>query len=128
VIATGSGPPERERPGPHPETGPNHKALADTNTLAENNTVQPRQCIADTVAGLHRRRQASWRLAELESRRSDPWSYAPSSAGYEDAAAHLLELGLTPAPNLAGLHEMWKAGGESRAAAQVIAERWDLAA
>jgi hypothetical protein len=89
---------------------------------------QSRQCAADTVAGLHMRRSASWRLAELESRRSDPWWYAPSSAGYEDAAAHLLELGLTPAPNREGLRRMRRRGAHSRRAAELIAERWDLVA
>jgi hypothetical protein len=65
---------------------------------------------------LHARRAASYRLPVLECGRSDPWSYGPPSAvnlcnalhrssssdGYVAAAAHLLEHGLTPAPNLPG--------------------------
>jgi hypothetical protein len=50
------------------------------------------------------------------------------SNGYADAALHLLECGLLPAPNLDGLRLMWKAGGHSRHAAQLIAERWELVA
>lgn len=116
-------PPEREEPGPTPETGPHHKALADTKTNQPNLSVQPRQCGFDTVAGLHRRRAASRRLPG-----SDPWWYEPPTAGYEIAAAHLLSHGLTPAPDPEGLREMWKSGGDQRLDAQIIASRWDLSA
>jgi len=47
--------------------------------------------------------------------------------GYEDAARHLLDQGLLPAPNLPALRGMWAAGGESRRAAQVIAAAWGFA-
>jgi len=73
-----------------------------------------------------RRRDASWRLPALESGRFDPWHYEPPTAGYEDAAAHLLELGLTPAPDIPALQAMWKSGRDSRAVAQLIVERWGL--
>ena len=73
-----------------------------------------------------RRRAASWRLPELESRRSDPWWYAPPTAGYEAAADHLLELGLMPAPNRDGLRAMWKRGGHHRRGAERIAHAWAL--
>jgi hypothetical protein len=120
-VSRDLGPPQRERPGPHPETGSNHKALAaDTNTLTANRTAIAR--------GLRQRRCASWRLPVLDCGRSDPWWYAPSSAGYEDAAAHLLELGLTPAPNREGLHRMYNHGGQRRVDAELIAERWGLVA
>jgi hypothetical protein len=73
------------------------------------------------VAGL-RRRRAACRGA------SDPWSYPPPGPrGYPAAAQHLLGCGLTPAPNLAALREMWRSGGEQRAAADLIADRWGLA-
>jgi hypothetical protein len=52
----------------------------------------------------------------------------PSERGYVEAAHHLLNHGLTPAPNLPALRAMWKAGGAHRRAAQVIAERWEVAA
>ena len=119
------GPPEREEPGPTPETGPNHK-LVDTTTNGPQPTAQPRQCGFDTVAGLHRRRRESWRLPVLESGRSEPWYYAPQAAGYEEAAHHLLGHGLLPAPNREGLRLMWGRGGHHRRAAELIAERWEL--
>jgi hypothetical protein len=79
---------------------------------------------------LHRRRSASWRLPVLDSGRSEPWLYGdgPALRGYEDAAVHLLSLGLTPAPNLPALREMWRAGAEIRLVAQVISERWGFVA
>jgi hypothetical protein len=49
-------------------------------------------------------------------------------SGYWDAAAHLLELGLTPAPNREGLRQMWMHGGQRRVDAELIVERWGLAA
>jgi hypothetical protein len=78
------------------------------------------------VRQLRARRLASWRLPVLEScgRRSDPWwCPEPGERGYEDAARHLLDHGLTPAPNRLALQAMWRAGGESRRVAQVIAQR-----
>ena len=89
---------------------------------------------ATNAVSITRRREASWRLPVLESGRSDPWYYEPPTncetafRSYEDAARHLLSVGLTPAPNLTALHAMWKSGGQSRRAAQVIAARWGLAA
>jgi hypothetical protein len=81
-----------------------------------------------TCGQMRARRAASQRLAALDSGRSDPWSYPePGERGYADAAVHLLELGLTPAPNPAALRAMWTAGGQSRRAAEVIAKRWGLA-
>jgi len=67
-------------------------------------------------------------VPELDCRRSDPWFYPePGERGYAAAAAYLLELGLTPAPNLPALRAMWKTRGESQHAAWVISDRWDLA-
>lgn len=111
---TRNGPPEREEPGPHPGTGSNHKALADTTTNTGNGTAMLRHCVA--------RRSASRRLPG-----GDPWRYDPPTRGYEEAAAHLLGHGLTPAPDRVGLHRMWKCGGHQRIDAETIAERWDLA-
>jgi hypothetical protein len=59
---------------------------------------------------------------------SNNFTAANDSKGYADAALHLLESGLLPAPNLDGLRLMWKAGGQSRRAAQLIAQRWELVA
>jgi len=77
---------------------------------------------------LRARRTASWRLPVHDcGRRSDPWWYEPPTAGYEKAAAHLIELGLTPAPNRGGLHRMWRRGGYQRRDAELVAARWELA-
>lgn len=80
---------------------------------------------ADTyILGLPRRRAASRRLhVHHHSGRSDPWWYEPPAAGYGEAAAHLLEHGLTPAPNVEGLRLMWRQGGRSRRNAELIAQR-----
>jgi hypothetical protein len=78
---------------------------------------------------LRARRAASWRLPQLDcGRRSDPWWYEPPSAGYEEAAAHLVGLMLTPAPNRVGLQRMWKRGGYQRRDAKLIVARWGLVA
>jgi hypothetical protein len=111
-----------------PVKGPGHPTTAEVDTRKPTAPVV-RQCAADTVARLHRRRAASRRLPVLDSSRSDPWHYEPPRVrGYEEAARHLLGHGLTPAPNSAALRELWKAGGESRAAAEAIADRWGLVA
>ena len=49
-------------------------------------------------------------------------------AAYEDAAVHLLGHGLTPAPKVPAMRAMWKRGGPSRRAAELIAEAWKLPA
>jgi hypothetical protein len=113
------GPPKEDRP---PE---NRKPI---NSLCSHHATPTGNDGTAVARRLRLRRCASQRLAALESMRSDPWWYAPSSAGYEDAAAHLLELGLTPAPDREGLRRMWMHGGQRRVDAELIAERWDLAA
>jgi hypothetical protein len=85
-------------------------------------------CRESITAQLRRRRAASRRLPVIDSGHSDPWRYEPTAAGYPQAAQHLLEHGLTPAPDSDGLRMMRRAGSEHRRAAQVIAERWDLVA
>jgi hypothetical protein len=75
------------------------------------------------------RRATSWRLPLLDSRKSDPWWYPePGECGYPEAAAHLLDCGLTPAPNLPAMRSMWKASPESRRVARIISERWERVA
>jgi hypothetical protein len=51
----------------------------------------------------------------------------PSTRGYADAAEHLLALGLTPAPNVPALRDMWREGGETQRAAYRIATAWEVA-
>jgi hypothetical protein len=111
------GAPEREEPGPTPETGPNHKALADTTTNTGNDTAMARRL----------RRAASWRLPELGGR-SDPWWHEPPTAGYEAAAVHLLDHGLLPAPDRDGLRQMWRRGAHHRQAAVRVAQAWEFVA
>jgi hypothetical protein len=82
---------------------------------------------ATTDRNLTRRRAASQRLPALDCGRSDAWYYEPPTAGYELAAAHLLEHGLTPAPDVDGLRAMWRRGGCHRRAAGLIAQRWEMA-
>jgi hypothetical protein len=78
---------------------------------------------------LRRRRGASWRLPPLDCGYRDPMHCEPPGVrGYEDAAAMLLSLGLTPAPNLPALRVMWKAGDESRRVVEVIGQRWEMTA
>jgi hypothetical protein len=122
--------PEKERPGAHGvRVNPEVRKPPQPPHSAVQPNAAARQCAGDTVAGLHRRRAASRRLPVLDSSRSDPWHYEPPRVrGYEEAARHLLGHGLTPAPNSAALRELWKAGGESRAAAEAIADRWGLVA
>jgi hypothetical protein len=85
--------------------------------------------LTGSVRQARRRRVTSWRLPVLECRLSDPWFYPePGDRGYAAAAHHLLELGLTPAPNLDGLRLMWRRSGRSRQAAGLIAQRWGMAA
>jgi hypothetical protein len=73
------------------------------------------------------RRAASRRLAILDSNRSDPWWYEPpGERGYEDAAVHLLSLGLLPAPNIAALRAMRRRGGDAQRVADIIAAAWEL--
>jgi hypothetical protein len=74
------------------------------------------------------RRRASWRMPVLHCGRSDPWWWTESDErGFDSAAAHLLELGLTPAPHRDGLRSMRRRGGRSRQNAELITQRWGVA-
>ena len=104
-----NGPPEEERPPKGP-----------INSLGSHHTTPTG---IEYSRGLRRRRAAGWRLPG-----GDPWRYEPPTAGYELAAAHLLEAGFPPAPCLLAMRQMWKSGPESRRIAQAVAERWITAA
>lgn len=77
------------------------------------------------VRQLHARRYASRRLPG-----GDPWRRyeRPGVRGYEEAALHLLDCGVTPAPNRDGLRAMWRRDEHSRQAAVFIAQAWELVA
>lgn len=95
------------KPAPSPQGRPT------PNTINSHPNAYPRQ--------VRRRQAAAWRLPG-----GDPWKYPPPGVrGYEDAASHLLELGLTPAPNLPALQAMWRADKESPVVALIV-ERWEL--
>jgi hypothetical protein len=104
------------------ESRPPHKDRLPTDTFEHLQRT--------TVSQLRARRATSWRLPVLDhSGRSDPWHYEPpGERGYPQAALHLLELGLTPAPNREGLRLLWRRGGHSRQAAEFIAQAWELVA
>lgn len=109
------------------EARPPSKGRASTDTNVP--LGKPRATNTSTASyseQVRRRRRASWRAPPLESGHADPWRYPPPVAGYECAARHLLDLGLTPAPNLPAMRAMHRCGSESRRVAEVIAERWEL--
>jgi hypothetical protein len=90
-----------------------------------------RYCCSDTVAGLHRRRRASWRMETLACGCGpDPLSCActqpPLSprlvdAG-RDAARHLLEVGHVPLLEIEVLQALYRRGGRDRALAVELHE------
>jgi hypothetical protein len=83
-------------------TPPSPPALTRTDSRVHS-TAWRRQCAADTVAGLHRRREASRRFVPLACGCPDPWpcrcSQPPLSdralEAWADAVAHLGAHGLT---------------------------------
>lgn len=91
----------------------------------------------DVPIGLRRRRDTAYRLPPLDcGQHRDPWlcrchDGPPSDReldAYADAAQHLMEQGLTPAPNPVAMRRMWRRGGDDLRRAVQIAERWELAA
>jgi len=85
------------------------------------------------IHGLRQRRAATYRLPVLDCGHADPWTchhHRPKLTGrsWLDAAAHLLEQGLLPAPDLDAMRTAWRTGGADRALALKVAERWDVAA
>jgi hypothetical protein len=102
---------------------PHHQGRPSTNTISSLHATNRVQDNA-YARQLKLRRAASRRLPD-----GDPWRYnRPGVAGYADAAAHLIELGLCPAPNVPALRAMWKAGGDNRYRAEFIAKTWELVA
>jgi hypothetical protein len=117
-VTTRTGPPGKRKAW---SASPSVQANPKTTVTTTNQRIQ------DSADQPRRRRAASWRLPALDSCRRDPWWYEPPTAGYEQAAMHLLELGLPPAPNPEAMTAMWTAGAEGRRLARVIAERWEMA-
>ena len=114
--------PERERPGPTPETGPVQKSAGTTQTDQPKTTTQPRLCGAAAVAQLYRRRQVTYRLASLDCGCRDPWpchcAEPPLSEraidGWVAAAQHIISIGEIPLLPLEVLQRLWRRGGAGR--------------
>ncbi len=47
---------------------------------------------------------------------------------YSAAAQHLLDHGVTPAPNVPAMRVMWRRGGADQRLARRISERWEMVA
>jgi hypothetical protein len=110
------------------EAGDRHSRPPATDTFLKAHTTSHHTSGAQSfyryAQGLRRRRAAANQLPPLVSGRRDPWhNPPPGPRGYEDAAQHLLEHGLMPAPNRRGLKAM-----RDRHAANRIAKAWGLAA
>ncbi|KAA1249805.1 hypothetical protein F0Q45_13045 [Mycobacterium simiae] len=91
---------------------------------------------ADYVAGLHRRRAHAYRVPRCDCGCPDPWTCRCDNHdevteqyvdGYRDAAQHILDAGLTPAPNVRAMRVMWRRGGSEQRLAQRISEPWEVA-
>jgi hypothetical protein len=88
------------------------------------------------IAGLRRRRAATYRVEQLDCGCRDPWTCrhydgGPSERlvdGYRDAVQHLDAAGLLAAPRIPEMQIMWRRGGDDQRLAREIAERWELAA
>jgi hypothetical protein len=112
-------PPEREEPGPTPETGPNQKSV-DATTNHTNLNADARQCVFDTMAGLRRRRTAAQRVAPLDCGCRDPWPCRctqPAMSenaldGWAAAARHVLSQGRTPMLPLEVRRALWHRPGD----------------
>uniref|UniRef100_A0A5Q5BKW4 Uncharacterized protein n=2 Tax=unclassified Mycobacterium TaxID=2642494 RepID=A0A5Q5BKW4_MYCSS len=112
----------------------------DVTTAEANRKPEPHHAAgtADYIAGLRRRRAATYRLPVLACGCADPWTCRHHTKhgsvtdqfvdGYRDAAEHLLASGLTPPPNLPAMRAMWKRGGHDQRLAVRIAELWQVAA
>lgn len=93
------------------------------------------------VEAWKRRHAADLRLPPLDcGRHSDPWvcdcvtsshSVHPSDVevdAYRSTAVLLLNLGLTPSPDVHLMRALWRRGGEDRALVSTISSRWEVAA
>jgi hypothetical protein len=85
------------------------------------------------LAGHRRRREAADRLPRLMCSCGDPWvcrhyDGPPSERqldAYQQAAEHLLDHGLLPAPNIPAMRRMWRRGGTGLKLVMHIAQRWE---
>jgi AAA domain len=75
--------------------GPKEKGRAQSRPSSDNNPVSHADdpTASQYITLARRRRRESWRIVPLESGHADPWRYAPPSAGYSQAVAHVLAAG-----------------------------------
>jgi hypothetical protein len=113
--------PPVSRGRPPSSTPPTTTTTTEAEVGTSHSTGNRRQCGNDTVAGLHRRRQASRRLVPMACGCPDPWpcrcSQPPLSdralEAWADAVAHLRSHGLTPIVPPAVRQALYElAGGE----------------
>lgn len=124
------GPPGPKDAGRSHTQEPAPAAESDNSTTnAPKITTPSRQCPANTVAELHRRRQASYRLPSLDCGCRDPWpcwcSSPPLSEKMIDAgraaARHILDsTGRVPLLEFEVLQALWRRGGEDRVLAEML--------
>jgi hypothetical protein len=95
-------------------------------------------CTDAYVAGLRRRRAATFRTPPLECGCVDPWTgrrhETPTDVSerqvdaYREAALTLLALGYAPAPNIPVMRVLWRRNGADRDLVRAISQRWEVAA
>jgi hypothetical protein len=114
---TGPPGPEDAGSGSSPRPATAAELHNSTTNSAKPNAAASRQCAADTVAGLRRRRAASWRMECLACGCRDPWRpWRPERLSEKQiaaavaAAGHLRDAGLQPVFDVPTLRELWRAG------------------
>ena len=116
-----NGPPPRESGGRAHTLGPAHTQVDDNHDTH-----------ADYIAGLKRRRAATYRVQPLDCGCRDPWiCRSPSERmvdAYREAVLTISAVGMTPAPFLPEMRIMWRRGGTDRDLVRTIATRWEVAA
>jgi hypothetical protein len=91
-------------------------------------TTGRRQCGDDTLAALHRRRQASRRMVPLACGCADPWpcrcTDPPLSEraieNWRDTALHVLSTGYLPVLPIEARRALWRRGGADRVLAELL--------
>jgi hypothetical protein len=140
----GGGPPDQGNgpPGPpQPQDATNTSQATQATTEASGHSHAKRagrQCGAEMLAGLRRRRATARRLPpigpcgcirdpDFDRHRCGRETITSMVDGYRDAALHLRALGLLPAPLLPEMRALWRRGPEERRLVAEIASRWELA-
>jgi hypothetical protein len=107
-----------------------------TTSPADTKEVDTHTNGTEYIAGIRRRRAATYRLPRRDCGCVDPWTCrcddrGPSDrmvAAYEAAAETLLNEGFAPAPFLPEMRAMWSKSNRSREMVRTIASRWEVSA